>query len=341
MFIPKEHQTRVFFLLILFLKSQTFKNAYREIASVTRSGPRLAEGLDSLSGSSRDGAPTATGRPGGTARRDDMEWRRNHSASGRHHRRSHSVSTARRKPGCERKTEAGKGAHPTALTPAGSEAGSNTTAAAHAHTDGALRLMGGAPCGLAREWQVARPVNLRVGRKFRPQRGGALLWVTSRTEDARAPLARAGRPCAGLLKGDWSADRAGRPGGAHGEHQQPPGECGARGWRGGRLRLLAAAARWRRSRPKRRARPSPAVRGRAARVLHAAGRWGRGGLLRAALLLAVRRESSRASAALREAGLGAAAAPPSTLRFPEVGRRLRSLSSARRWRGPESARRQR
>uniref|UniRef100_A0A803XXZ1 JmjC domain-containing protein 5 n=1 Tax=Meleagris gallopavo TaxID=9103 RepID=A0A803XXZ1_MELGA len=53
-----------------------------------------------------------------------------------------------RKPGCERKAEVGKAARPTALTPTGSEAGSIPATAAHARTERALRLMGGAPCGL-------------------------------------------------------------------------------------------------------------------------------------------------------------------------------------------------
>lgn len=82
--------------------------------------------------------------------------------------------------------------------------------------------------------------------------------MTSRAEDARAPLARAGRPYARLLKGDGSAGRAGRPGGAHGEHQQPPGECaapaprplGAAGGRGAQEELEEGAG----LRPGRRAR---------------------------------------------------------------------------------------
>lgn len=41
--------------------------------------------------------------------------------------------------------------------------------------------------------------------------GGALLWVTSRAEDAGAPLARARRPRAGILKGDGPRAAPGGP----------------------------------------------------------------------------------------------------------------------------------
>lgn len=97
----------------------------------------------------------------------------------------------------------------------------------------------------------------RTARKSCPRRrgGGGLLWVTSQAEDAGAPLARARPPCAGILKGDRSAGRAGRAGpmASTSSHLVSPGFAGHG----------AAAGRdcWRcaggggRSRPGRRGRP--------------------------------------------------------------------------------------